>query len=1008
MKLKILFLLFFICNLVQAETPVVQWAKSFGGTSFDDPTASAFDSKGNMYVVGYLWSPTVQIGTAVFHYTGEYTIGTSFVVKYDHLGNVLWAKGIEGVSSANGIAIDKSDNVYVCGVFYDDSITFAKQKFYNDYKYAGKLLLFKYDSSGIELWAKSCVNADKYSNQGSSYGSICIDKAENIFVVGGFHGGIKIENTVLINQSAWGTLLISKYKSNGDLIWAKSIVNKGTGSIGSSGIAVDLQSNIFITGSFMGKNTFFNDSLNVTPNSTQDIYISKLDSAGNPLWVRHPQGKGDDVVETIAGDKSGNVYIGGHFGHNTGYGIRDLCPITFDSITLAASSEYYNLFLAKYNPTGKVLWAKTVPKVEKSHEGIFSICVDNKNNVYSTGFFNASSITFDSITLVNKGSVTAEIFINKSDSLGNTLWAKSFGGGDIGESGSTISTDNSGNLLLTGYTESSDLGIGTNTVSSSGKTDVLVVKLILDSTHNYITSKYCSNDSILTLSAPANNSLYTWIDSNNNLLSNSQSLTIKTPIDSAVYTCKFNNSVDSTIVNIYTLQKYDSKADFSSSLSDCTTNTVQFTNQSTTNRGSLTYLWDFGDGTTSTEINPLHKYNTVGTHQVSLSVTTTPTTCTNSTSKTITYYPKPTIKIEGDSTLCHGVPVTLKAQGAASYKWSTGSTDESIQVATTQKVWLLGYSASGCVSDTAFLRVTDRTPVVSINGKATYCPGLSVTLKARGASSYKWSTGSIADSINVSSPGTIWVVGYTSTCVSDTVKYSVSEEPDFNVSINGNMYICSGESTTLTAAGATSYRWSTGEKTNSITLTKAGGYSVIGSNARGCERELSFNVTEEKLPALDFTVSSSTIDSRHNKLTCKTTATAGIEYSWNMGDGSTEHGPETEHTYNIPNSVNTYTITLTATNAWGCSNNLSKEIDVILFIPNVFSPNGDGVNDVFMPDVNLEVQDRNGVTLFKGTSGWDGNYRLKKMPDDTYYYVVTYKDKNGQTQMQKGYVILKR
>src|SRR5665647_163708 len=109
MKIKFLLVILVVCGFAQAEIPVVQWAKSFGLSSFIYPSTSAFDSKGNMYVVGYLWNPTFQIGTAVFNYQSVSDIVTFYVVKYDLLGNVIWVKAIEGVSTSNGIVVDKSD-----------------------------------------------------------------------------------------------------------------------------------------------------------------------------------------------------------------------------------------------------------------------------------------------------------------------------------------------------------------------------------------------------------------------------------------------------------------------------------------------------------------------------------------------------------------------------------------------------------------------------------------------------------------------------------------------------------------------------------------------------------------------------------------------------------------------------------------------------------------------------------------------------------------------------------
>jgi gliding motility-associated-like protein len=226
--------------------------------------------------------------------------------------------------------------------------------------------------------------------------------------------------------------------------------------------------------------------------------------------------------------------------------------------------------------------------------------------------------------------------------------------------------------------------------------------------------------------------------------------------------------------------------------------------------------------------------------------------------------------------------------------------------------------------------------------------------------------------------------------------------------IDGNMYFCTGGNTSLKVSGADSYRWSTGDKTNSVTFNKAGDYFVTGFSKRGCEKTIPVKIVESELPGVDFSVTPTTVDTRHNTVKCSIPAQNGVDYTWDMGDGNIESGAEIQHSYTVSNSLYNYNISLTATNLSGCTNTASKIVDILLFIPNVFSPNGDGVNDLFMPGIDLEIIDRNGMSLYKGNSGWDGNYHNSKMPDDTYYYVVTYKDIKGKIQTQKGYLILKR
>jgi gliding motility-associated-like protein len=127
-----------------------------------------------------------------------------------------------------------------------------------------------------------------------------------------------------------------------------------------------------------------------------------------------------------------------------------------------------------------------------------------------------------------------------------------------------------------------------------------------------------------------------------------------------------------------------------------------------------------------------------------------------------------------------------------------------------------------------------------------------------------------------------------------------------------------------------------------------------------------------------------------------------------MGDGTTETGSTIRHNYTIASSVLSYTITLMATSQFECLSTSSEIVDVFPFVPNVFTPNGDGINDVFMPGLELEIVDRNGLILFIGNTGWDGEYNGHAMDTDTYFYLLYYPDRNNLQHSKKGYVTLVR
>jgi hypothetical protein len=192
-------------------------------------------------------------------------------------------------------------------------------------------------------------------------------------------------------------------------------------------------------------------------------------------------------------------------------------------------------------------------------------------------------------------------------------------------------------------------------------------------------------------------------------------------------------------------------------------------------------------------------------------------------------------------TICIGTTGTLTANGASTYSWNTGSNATSISdnptVNTTYSV--NGTSIAGCVGAspvTATITV-GSVPSLFVNS-ATVCAGTSATLNASGVTSYTWNTGANTNSIVVTPTAntTYSVSGNLTGCVasaSNTSTVSVNSLPVVNVS---SVTICVGETGTLSASGASSYTWNTGETSSTIIIspTVTTNYTVNGMGANGC------------------------------------------------------------------------------------------------------------------------------------------------------------------------------
>jgi hypothetical protein len=317
--------------------------------------------------------------------------------------------------------------------------------------------------------------------------------------------------------------------------------------------------------------------------------------------------------------------------------------------------------------------------------------------------------------------------------------------------------------------------------------------------------------------------------------------------------------------------------------------------------------------------------------------------------------------------------------------------------------------------------------LVGIAGDSTFCHGMGTTLKAYGAWDYTWGDHSKADSIVVKPPGGIYkLIGRSSTgCVSDTIYKAVKEDPDWQMTDQSDTTMCEGEyQTTLAVSGAEKYHWNTNERTSSIVVTTLGDYFVTGTNLKGCQKTMHFNVAKYPLPGADFIISPALLDTQHNTLTCSITPQTDVGYTWDMGDGAAETGATVQHSYNIGSKAQSYTISLTATSLQGCTKSSSAVVDVVpvvskVYPPNAFSPNAPNVidrqfcvaSDGVKPEgYHFVVVSRWNDIVFETRNeikGWDGRTKNgDNAPAGSYVWILEYIDVLGKQHRQTGTVTL--
>ena len=202
------------------------------------------------------------------------------------------------------------------------------------------------------------------------------------------------------------------------------------------------------------------------------------------------------------------------------------------------------------------------------------------------------------------------------------------------------------------------------------------------------------------------------------------------------------------------------------------------------------------------------------------------------------------------------------------------------------------------------------TPVITPSGSTTLCDGGSVTLTASTGSSYLWSNGLQTQSITVGNAGNYSVIVTNAAGCSTTsapVAVIVNALPSATISANGPTTFCQGGSVTLTASSGTSYAWSNGATTQSITVSATGNYSVTVTNSNGCSATSApVSVTVNTLPIANITSLNGNTFCQGGSVTL--VSSAGSSYAWSNG--------LTTQSINVTASAN---LTVTVTNANGCS-----------------------------------------------------------------------------------------
>lgn len=464
--------------------------------------------------------------------------------------------------------------------------------------------------------------------------------------------------------------------------------------------------------------------------------------------------------------------------------------------------------------------------------------------------------------------------------------------------------------------------------------------------------------------------------------------------------------------------------------------------------GASTYIWSPSTGlNNSTNSAVTASPSATSTYSV---LGTAANGCTALSSTIISVNALPTVNINPIvATICVGENVQLSASGAISYLWNPGAALSSNNIfnpiatpVTSTTYTVIGTDANGCTGSVTTDIFVNALPLLSVTPNTSlFCPGASVVLTSGGATIYSWSPSTGLSAINgaivtaTPAASTIYTVtGTDANGCSASTSSALTLDPFPVASFNLNPGDgCEPLLVTFqnTSNNGVTAAWHFGDGTIGIGNSTqhvyySGTYNVtmIAFNTSGCS-DTAFEpaaVTVYPTPTAYFNMdppAPGNFPYTDNLFNFTNTSTGATTYNWNFGDNTADTSFNTTHSFGEPGE---FYVILTATADNGCSDTAQSPLIIIEgepkpWIPNSFTPNNDGINDVFriygiaIATANFRVYDRWGELVFHTKDysvGWDGNFHGLKSSTDVYVYEAQIEMRSGEKYILKGDVTVIR
>lgn len=959
--------------------PVIFWSTIYGGNYWDGPGCLAVDSENNIFMGGYTYSsnfPTLSNGT--FFQSANLASTTGFIVKFSETGSLIWSTYIGGSGGEELVSIDinAADNLYAGGTSGSLNFPFLNPgggAFFQTTTNIDVGFIVKFSNDGSLLWSTSFP----------AVRGVRVDPNDNLFVCSDVYnsnypltnpGGAYIQNYASALPNNLMETYLAKFSSTGVLQW--STFFGGSEFELASSITTDSLGNLYFTGTTFsadvpllnpGNGAYFQNSVNPI---FGNAFLAKFTNNGALQWSTCFGGTDTDYGKSLVTDQSDNVFWAGET-YSTDITCVDPGGGAFFQNTNAGAID---AFLCKFSNTGNLLWSTYYGTPEEDViQNSQHLTIDNCGRFhfsYNTAFLTSPTVVACEGGYVAPGTGFYNAYLSRFSNSGQLQWA-TYVGGEGSDIRSPITNDCEGNLIIAGEWI---------TISGAALASYPLV--------NPGNGAYFINN----FNFPNGG------DEDGFIMKFDVGLPVACNLE---YNLCLNNPMDTIVEILDNVLSIGSIQGLPQGI------TVDFSNEQLVFSGTPTQS---------------------GVFEFTIPLFTDICGCETNLTYEGTFIIDSIVSLDlgNDTTVCASayeiIPVV--ATPGASYTWSTNETTPTITI-NASGTYFLEIEVSGCTfTDSINVTLSDIL-AVDLGDSIVFCEGDSsntfpLQLDAGPTyQSYLWSDGSTSQTLEVSTPGVYSVSVQSGACVS-TDSITISTVSFDGLILVQNTEGCSPLLTNFLVEYYSSdvladLTWSfgDGDSSNGVSPThsyqNSGVYEVAfqAVSELGCVFSIDTTLLISVIPN---PIASFGIDPNFpeigNTVFTENTSQNAQSYSWFLNDVFLSSN---ENASIFISDYGAYQLMLVAENEFCVDSNIviiNIVEDLIYYIPNAFTPNGDEFNTLFSPiftsgiDVTsyqFLIFNRWGEVIFESNdsnAGWDGTYQKVPVNDGVYTYKVRFKELN--------------